>query len=294
MKLFVSYRRNSWPFTQRLAEKLERRLDAEIFIDYKSIDEARFAASIMKHLSESQAVLLIVSDTTFAPHLIHRERDWVRREIRRALELDKPIIQAFVDGQPIPGELPSDIEAIREMQGVNFYSDYFNAALIKLVGFIVKATPIKRLKPQNRKVQVERSLREVREGLANIETGKGDVKALLAEFQSYLTSIEEFMDVKQIPGALDLSRPKDAETARPPQQIALPYSLKILDDLVKSLAATIDDADYDSEKATPYDFLNKGTTPPSLRWLEDLSRNGGTDTPDDLLNWLLPPPDLPP
>lgn len=291
MKLFVSYRRKSWGFTQRLAEKLERRLDAEIFIDTEGIDETHFANSIMRNLGQSDAVLLIVSEHTFAPEKIHHEKDWVRREIREALRLKKPIICAFVDGQPIPGDLPLDIEDIRQMQGVNFYPEYFTAALIKLVGFITKATPIKRLKPQNRTRQVQRGLREMEQGLARLKSSKGNVNDLLAEFQSYLTSMEELLETH-------LSSRPPGHPLEPQQP--LPYSMKMLDDLVKSLGPTLDDTDEDSEDmpALPLDPLIRPANAPSPNWLDILRTPPANSPPQDPLKWLdditRPPDDLPP
>jgi hypothetical protein len=72
MKLFISYRRQSWPLAQQLADQLKARLDADVFIDYRSIDNTDFEIAILKHLRESDAVLLIVVEgQTFDPARIH-------------------------------------------------------------------------------------------------------------------------------------------------------------------------------------------------------------------------------
>src|SRR5690606_7996748 len=96
--IFISYRRKSWPFTHRLAEELYRRLDAEIFVDFTGVDEADFEHAILRNLRESDAVLLVVSEHTFAADRIHRDNDWVRREIREALVHHKQLILVCVDG----------------------------------------------------------------------------------------------------------------------------------------------------------------------------------------------------
>lgn len=64
-KLFISYRRKSWPFTHCLADELRERLDAEIFVDFTDVDEADFERAILRHLRESDAVLLVISEHTF-------------------------------------------------------------------------------------------------------------------------------------------------------------------------------------------------------------------------------------
>lgn len=155
MKLFVSYRRKSWGFARELKRGLRKLLKAEIFLDFQDVDETDFERSILRHLHTSDVVLVIVTEYTFSER-IHREDDWVRREIREALRLNKPIIVVFVDGQSIPGDLPRDIADIRRKQGVNFYPEYFDAALFKLAHFIDKATPVKAADLQAEKARLEK------------------------------------------------------------------------------------------------------------------------------------------
>src|SRR5215813_4805325 len=139
MKVFISYRRKSWGFTYRLDEEIRRMINVETFVDYTGIDQADFEKSILGHLQTSDVVLLVVTDLTFAPDRIHQEGDWVRREIRTALEADKPVVMARVDGilPPPPGDLPEDIRHITRMQGVAFFAEFFEAAVQQLVKFLL-------------------------------------------------------------------------------------------------------------------------------------------------------------
>ncbi|HRF97096.1 MAG TPA: TIR domain-containing protein, partial [Aggregatilineales bacterium] len=84
MKLFISYRRKTVHFAQRLVEKLGLYIQDDIFVDIDGVDDANFEKSILSHLRNSQAVLLIISEFTFADR-IHNDADWVRKEIREAL-----------------------------------------------------------------------------------------------------------------------------------------------------------------------------------------------------------------
>jgi hypothetical protein len=136
-KLFISYRRKSWPFTHRLADELAQRLDAEIFVDFTGIDEDDFERSILRNLRESDAVLLIVSEYTFAER-IQRDGDWVRREIREALVKNIPMILVCVDGLLPPPGLPEDIADVSRKQGINFYPEYWKPAIENLCEFIVR------------------------------------------------------------------------------------------------------------------------------------------------------------
>lgn len=136
-KLFISYRRRSWPFTYRLADELKLRLDAEIFVDIDGVDDDDFERSILRNLRASDAVLLVVTEHTFSDR-IHREGDWVRREIREALTHDIPLVLVCVEGLLPPPELPDDISDVARKQGVNFYPEYFGPAVEKLADFVVK------------------------------------------------------------------------------------------------------------------------------------------------------------
>ncbi len=136
-KIFISYRRKSWAFTDRLVEVLQQRLEADIFIDRTNIDQDDFEHSIVRHLRTSQLVLLIVSDLTFAER-IHRDDDWVRREIREALTLGIPLVMVRIDGLLPPLDLPDDIRDVARKQGIPFYAEYFLPAVEKLTDFIVR------------------------------------------------------------------------------------------------------------------------------------------------------------
>ncbi|MEL6404945.1 MAG: SUMF1/EgtB/PvdO family nonheme iron enzyme [Chloroflexota bacterium] len=146
-KIFISYRRKSVAFTLLLANKLSQQIDADIFVDFETIDESDFETSIMKHLRESDVFLLMVTEHTFADR-IHMDSDWVRKEIRTALEHEVPIVLVSENGLFPPSNLPDDIREIRNKQGIEFYPAYFDAAVARLVRFLVKATNV-RLKPES-------------------------------------------------------------------------------------------------------------------------------------------------
>jgi hypothetical protein len=147
MKLFISYRRAAWSFTGWLAEELGKLLAAEIFVDYSSIDNANFETSLLTNLHESDAVLLIVTEQTFASDRIHNDEDWVHREIREAIALEKPIVLACQNGLMPPADLPNDIQEVRKAQGIEFYQRYFKMGVNELAALIDRATPIKLAQP---------------------------------------------------------------------------------------------------------------------------------------------------
>jgi len=155
-KVFISYRRKSWGFTQYLVEKLRERLKAEIFLDMDSVDETNFENSIVTHLRKSSVVLLVITDQTFVDR-IYREDDWVRREIREALKLGLPLVLVCVEGLLPPPSLPEDIKDITRMQGVNFYPDYFTPAVENLTDFITLVSPVERKVTTNTAASIQTS-----------------------------------------------------------------------------------------------------------------------------------------
>ncbi|MDX2161028.1 MAG: SUMF1/EgtB/PvdO family nonheme iron enzyme [bacterium] len=136
-KLFISYPSESWNFAQRIADHLAQRVEQTIFIDYRSIDQVDFADSILKHLRESDAVILMITEFTFAD--IHRDHDWIRLEIRTALEHGIPIVLAREDGRlPPVTDLPDDVRAVGRSQGTPFYRELFEPGIDLLTDFLVR------------------------------------------------------------------------------------------------------------------------------------------------------------
>jgi formylglycine-generating enzyme required for sulfatase activity len=137
MKLFISYRRKTWAFTHLLYQQLGAVIQDDIFMDLEGVDQADFEKSILGHLHTSHVVLLVVTELTFADR-IHNDADWVRREIREALQRNIPIVLISVENQLPPHGLPDDIKDVARSQAVMFYPDYFSPAIDRLADFLVK------------------------------------------------------------------------------------------------------------------------------------------------------------
>jgi hypothetical protein len=167
--IFVSYRRNSWPFTHRLVDDLRERIVGEIFIDLTGIDDTNFERSILKHLKASNTVLVVCSENAFAPERIQREEDWLRREVKMALELGKQIVLINVNGSNLPEtvDLPGDIQELPQRQAINFYPEYWDGAVERLVQFIsvVASAPAKPMPEKKKSLNSNSTLRAAMEAL---------------------------------------------------------------------------------------------------------------------------------
>ncbi|MEP7284196.1 MAG: DUF4268 domain-containing protein [Chloroflexota bacterium] len=204
LKLFVSYRRKSWPFTHRLAEDLNSRINSEIFIDISGIDETDFEHSILTHLHSSNVVLVVLSELTFVPERIHKEDDWVRREIAMALEESKQIILINIDNEYLPkqADLPENIRDIVRMQAIAFYPDYWDAAITKLVEFVSVVTHIQPNPTQTNAILVQplANSATLKEAINLLEAGDYERAIFLlntlrdAGFKSRVVNIEEVLE----------------------------------------------------------------------------------------------------
>jgi formylglycine-generating enzyme required for sulfatase activity len=223
-RIFISYRRKSWPFTRQLAEELGQRLDAELFVDFTGVDETDFERAILRNLRDSDAVLLVISEHTFADR-IHRDDDWVRREIREALTHHKPLILICVDGLLPPSGLPDDIKDVARMQGINFYPEYFTPGVERLAEFIVKvgaARPRTLPAAPPSPVSGEKSIRgkaTLDEALDLLQSGDFHKAIFLLESLQEAGYSPRYVDIG---GVLEQAR-RDAEQADFRRQGALAY-----------------------------------------------------------------------
>jgi hypothetical protein len=129
VKVFLSYRRgDSGGYTGRLRDSLAARLGPNaVFQDVEAIQPGRdFVATIGDALDQSDAVLAVIgpgwsvaSGPDGSPRLLD-EDDYVRRELRAALQRDLPVVPVLVGGAslPTPESLPEDIRPLLQRQAV--------------------------------------------------------------------------------------------------------------------------------------------------------------------------------
>lgn len=127
--VFVNYRTVDERFGAAYAhDALARRFGRDrIFLDHVSIAPGeRYASRLRDALEQAQVLVVLVGPEWLADEpgtgvrLIDREDDWVRKEIRRALEREIKIIPVLLDGTAMPGAhaLPSDIRGLVTRQAV--------------------------------------------------------------------------------------------------------------------------------------------------------------------------------
>ncbi len=146
-QMFLSYRRLDLDYATRVKQALEPRLNADIFMDVSGehgIDDVNFQTSLVRNLERSDVMLLVVSENTFGPR-IYTDDDWVRSEIRQALQTNKPIVAVAAQKTALPADLPTDVRAVTFTEIKQVPRDaFFDPGIDALARFITRTTPIQR------------------------------------------------------------------------------------------------------------------------------------------------------
>jgi pterin-4a-carbinolamine dehydratase len=143
--LFINYRRDD---TQWIARALYRHLSEgfgahRVFMDRVEIRGGdQWRQKIDDALQRSTVVLAIIGrqwltlTDEYRRLRIDREDDWIRSEIRFALNHRRRLIPLYVDGAaPItdPKHLPMDIRGLTDSQGIALTETYWDAGLYELI-----------------------------------------------------------------------------------------------------------------------------------------------------------------
>jgi tetratricopeptide (TPR) repeat protein len=125
-EVFINYRTVDARFGAAAIYELlvERFGRSRIFLDNQSMEPGSVYPEQIRVALESMRVLVVLIGPNWLVGAgdgsvpVHRDRDWVRREIRRALERAVPIVPVLLDGVklPSPESLPADIRGLVHRQ----------------------------------------------------------------------------------------------------------------------------------------------------------------------------------
>ena len=130
-QIFISYRREGGDVTAKLICEALKNRGFTVFYDYDSLEGGYFDARILTAIEECDDVVLVLP-----PNSLDRcmnDDDWVRIEIRHALDCEKNIIPILLPEFSFPKDLPDDIKKIRNADGVQFFMPYFDAVMDAVV-----------------------------------------------------------------------------------------------------------------------------------------------------------------
>jgi hypothetical protein len=147
--IFISYRRQeSTKDARSLYERLRGEFGREgVFIDLDGLDYGvDFVESLGRQLEGCQVLLALIG-----PHWLtakdargHRriddENDFVRIEVRTALDRGIRVVPVLVDGAPMPGmaDLPEDLQRLVRLQALDLDFKRFDQDVGRLAGVLRK------------------------------------------------------------------------------------------------------------------------------------------------------------
>jgi tetratricopeptide (TPR) repeat protein len=149
--IFITYRKADARFGAAACyELLSRAFGGDrIFRDSVSMLGGEiYPKAIREALEQVKVLVALIGPDWFASgkdgrRLVDRDEDWVRREIRRALERGIEVIPVLLDGVPAPTApmLPKDIEGLAYRQAVRIEHQDLGDGVRRLVNHIVARAP---------------------------------------------------------------------------------------------------------------------------------------------------------
>ena len=133
--VFISYRRTN-SFTARAVYQSLTSKGYDVFFDYEGINSGDFEQIILGNLRARAHFLIIL--TPSALERCNEPGDWLRREIETSIDEKRNIVPLFFKGfnfgsPSIAQYLTGKMAKLKNYNGLNVPSDYFNEAMEKLV-----------------------------------------------------------------------------------------------------------------------------------------------------------------
>lgn len=133
-QIFISYRRlGGEDMAGRIADRL-RMLGYSVFYDVESMRAGKFNSQIYSAIDGCTDVLVVLPQN--ALDRCSDPEDWVRMEIAYAIEKKKNIIPILMHGFKFPNDLPENIKAISDFEGIKVPEGFFDALIARLIELI--------------------------------------------------------------------------------------------------------------------------------------------------------------
>ena len=131
-QIFISYRRDGGAAMAHLIYTELSDLGYSVFYDIEDLKSGLFNEQLYAKIEECEDFVLVLPKDALIN--CRYDEDWVRKELRHAIQLKKNIIPVFMQDFTFPQQLPEDIEIIRFIQAVDFTKmNFFDTRLDSLV-----------------------------------------------------------------------------------------------------------------------------------------------------------------
>ena len=134
--VFISYRRETSASQARLIRSELEKRGYRVFLDVADLDRGYFDQALLKTIAETPNFILVLAPGSLDNCV--NENDWLRREVRHAIETKRNIVPVTLPGFAFPAVLPPDIAEVPLHQAVEYSHTLFDATLDKLLKAIGK------------------------------------------------------------------------------------------------------------------------------------------------------------
>src|SRR5262245_38703829 len=132
-RVFMSYRRSTASFIARAVFQDLKASGYDVFMDVEEIDSGRFESVILNELGARPHFVVILNFSTTEGFI--NSNDWFRREIERAIEMERNIVPLLIDGfrfEAISELLQGELNKLSSYNALNVPHDFFDEAMSKL------------------------------------------------------------------------------------------------------------------------------------------------------------------
>lgn len=129
--VFISYRRDGGSELARLLFEALTRRGYVTFFDVETLRSGPFDAALYRRIEDAVDVVVVLPPNSL--ERCRNEGDWFRLEIAHALSRKKNVIPVLMPGFVWPEELPDDITALRQMNGIAPSHSMFEESVGRLV-----------------------------------------------------------------------------------------------------------------------------------------------------------------
>jgi len=134
--IFISYRREGG---EHLAGRIKDALKIRgysVFMDVEDLKGGKFDTALLRKVEEATDVIVIL--TLGCLDRCNNDGDWLRQEIRHAIECGKNIVPVMARNFQMPpaGTLPIDIAEVVTYHALTPTPEFFEASMVKLASFL--------------------------------------------------------------------------------------------------------------------------------------------------------------
>jgi hypothetical protein len=154
VKVFISYRRDDAGWAGRIEQTLESRPNIEAFLDVEDIPVGEdFPVRLLDELDQSDIVIALIASSWVARAKdLNQETDWIRRELKYALEQQKIVMPVLIEDVRIP-DLPEQLNALQTRNGMTIRNSNYKSDIANLIKEILRMAK----EESNRRVTARKS-----------------------------------------------------------------------------------------------------------------------------------------